>query len=93
METKEMIRELRRLEEKHKNDVVSTGSNNWSRMCHDVANKLEELSNTQHFEEVLQNVKKVVLETEPIDKYHEKELIGFGKGVDQSINAIRELHS
>ena len=86
-----MIRELRRLEEKHKNDKVSTGANNWSRMCHDVANRLEELSNTQNFEEVLQNIKKVVLETEPIDKYHEKELIGFGKGVDQSINVIREL--
>lgn len=91
MTTNEMIMELRRLEEKHKNDVVNTGANNWSRMCHDVANKLEELSDTQHFEEVLQNIKKVVLETEPKDEYHAKELIGFGKGVDQSINAVKEL--
>lgn len=43
MKTSEMIRELRRLEEVHKNDIVSTGANNWSIMCHDVANRLEEL--------------------------------------------------
>lgn len=43
MKTREMVRELRRLEELHKNDSVSTGVNNWSRMCHDVANRLEEL--------------------------------------------------
>lgn len=91
MEVKEMIRELRRLEEKHKNDIVTTGANNWSRMCCDVANKLEELSDTQHFEEVLRNIKNVVLETEPKDEYHAKELIGFGKGVEQSINAVKEL--
>ena len=42
METKEMIKELRRLEEKHKNDKVGTCENNWSAMCHDVANRLEE---------------------------------------------------
>ncbi|MFA9464065.1 MAG: hypothetical protein ACERKN_07200 [Velocimicrobium sp.] len=91
MKTKKMINELRRLEEKHKNDKVFTGEINWSVMCHDVASKLEELSDTQHFEEVLQNIKMVVLETEPRDKYHEKELIGFGKGVEQSINTVREL--
>lgn len=43
MDTESMIRELRRLEKKHENDVVSTFSNNWSLMCHDVANRLEEL--------------------------------------------------
>ena len=43
MNTESMIRELRRLEKKHENDVVSTFSNNWSLMCHDVANRLEEL--------------------------------------------------
>lgn len=37
-----MIKELRRLEEKHKNDKVDTFENNWSAMCHDVANRLEE---------------------------------------------------
>ena len=43
MDTESMIRELRRLEKKHENDVVPTFSNNWSLMCHDVANRLEEL--------------------------------------------------
>lgn len=40
-----MIKELRRLEEKHKDDFVPTCSTNWSLLCHDVANRLEELSN------------------------------------------------
>lgn len=42
MRTEEMIKELRRLEEKHKNDRVDTFENNWSAMCHDVADRLEE---------------------------------------------------
>ena len=45
MDTETMIIELRRLEEKHKNDIVHTFQNNWSLMCHDVANRLEELQN------------------------------------------------
>lgn len=40
-----MIIELRALEEKHKNDFVSTCATNWSLLCHDVANRLEELLN------------------------------------------------
>ena len=43
MDTETMIRELRRLAEKHKDDVVHTGQNNWSDMCTDVANRLEYL--------------------------------------------------
>lgn len=43
METQQTITELRRLEEKHKNDDVPTFSTNWSLLCHDVANRLEEL--------------------------------------------------
>ena len=42
MKTEEMIRELRRLEDKHKNDFTGTCENNWSAMCHDVADRLEE---------------------------------------------------
>lgn len=42
MDTERMIRKLRRLAEKHKNDKVFTGENNWSQMCTDVANRLEE---------------------------------------------------
>lgn len=42
MKTGEMIRELRRLEDKHKNDFTGTCENNWSAMCHDVADRLEE---------------------------------------------------
>lgn len=45
MNTERMINELRRLAEKHKNDRVGTCENNWSAMCHDVANRLEELNN------------------------------------------------
>ena len=44
MTTEQMIKELRRLEEKHKDDFVPTCSTNWSLLCHDVANRLEELS-------------------------------------------------
>lgn len=47
MKTKEMICELRRLEEAHKNDFVGTGETNWSLMCYDVANRLEELLKAQ----------------------------------------------
>ena len=42
MKTEAMIKELRRLAEKHKNDMVGTCENNWSAMCNDVANRLEE---------------------------------------------------
>ena len=45
MNTDKMIRELRRLAEKHKNDKVFTGENNWSNMCTDVADRLEEQNN------------------------------------------------
>lgn len=39
-----MIFELRRLAKKHENDKVFTGQNDWSQMCKDVANRLEELN-------------------------------------------------
>lgn len=44
METEVMIRELRRLAEKHQNDIVGTFATNWSLLCRDVANRLEELN-------------------------------------------------
>ena len=47
MKTEEMVCELRRLEEVHKNDFVGTCETNWSLMCHDVANRLEELLTAQ----------------------------------------------
>ena len=43
METTEMINQLRKLEDEHKNDKVMTFDTNWSLVCHDVANRLEEL--------------------------------------------------
>lgn len=43
MDTETMIAELRHLEEKHRNDHVYTFDTNWSLLCHDVANRLEEL--------------------------------------------------
>ena len=45
MNTERMIRELRHLEEKHKDDKVFTFETNWSLMCRDVANRLEEYEN------------------------------------------------
>lgn len=45
METIKMIKELRNLEEKHRNDRVDTFGTNWRHVCHDVANWLEELNN------------------------------------------------
>ena len=47
MTTGDMIRELRRLEEVHRDDFVGTGETNWASMCHDVANRLEELLKAQ----------------------------------------------
>lgn len=41
MDTEQMIRELRRLAEEHKNDMVFTFETNWSLLCSDVANELE----------------------------------------------------
>ena len=43
MDTERMIRELRRLADKHKDDRVDTCATNWSVLCSDVANRLEEL--------------------------------------------------
>ena len=43
MDTETMIRELRRLSDEHKDDYVYTGVTNWSALCSDVANRLEEL--------------------------------------------------
>ena len=43
MDTEQMIRELRCLEEKYKNRSYSTFEVNWHCLCHDVANRLEEL--------------------------------------------------
>lgn len=45
MNTERMIRQLRHLEEKHKDDNVFTFETNWSLMCRDVANRLEEYEN------------------------------------------------
>lgn len=43
MDTEQMIRELRYLEDKYKDRSYSTFEVNWYCMCHDVANRLEEL--------------------------------------------------
>lgn len=47
MTTGDMIRELRRLEEARRDDFVGVGETNWASMCHDVANRLEELAKAQ----------------------------------------------
>ena len=43
--TEVMIHELRRLHRVHKDDRVDTFSTNWSNLCRDVADRLEELNN------------------------------------------------
>ena len=45
MDTEQMIRELRYLENEYKDRKYSTFETNWHLMCHDVANRLEELNN------------------------------------------------
>ena len=47
MDTERMIRELRRTAEKHQNDVLHTFDTDISAMCTDVANRLEELNQSQ----------------------------------------------
>ena len=44
MDTEQMIRELRCLEEKYKNRTYSTFETNWYCLCRDVADRLEELN-------------------------------------------------
>lgn len=44
MDTQTMIKELKRLAETHKSDRVDTCDTNWSALCTDVADRLEELS-------------------------------------------------
>ena len=44
MDTEQMIRELRYLEEKYKNRTYSTFETNWYCLCRDVADRLEELN-------------------------------------------------
>lgn len=53
MDTERMIKELRRLSEKHKDDRVDTFATNWSVLCSDVANRLEELLEYKHMYEDL----------------------------------------
>lgn len=43
MDTETMIRELERVEEKHKHDKVFTGQLNVAQMAHDIRKRLEEL--------------------------------------------------
>lgn len=43
MDTETMIRELERVEEKHKHDKVFTGQLNVAKMAHDTRKRLEEL--------------------------------------------------
>ena len=45
MNIEQMIIELRYLEEKYKNDKYNPFETNWHLLCHDVANRLEELNN------------------------------------------------
>ena len=44
MDTEQMIRELRYLENKYKEYTYGTFETNWYYLCHDVANRLEELN-------------------------------------------------
>ena len=44
MDTEQMIRELRYLENKYKDYTYSTFETNWYCLCHDVADRLEELN-------------------------------------------------
>ena len=53
MNTETMINELRRLSDKHKNDRVDTFTTNWSALCRDVADRLEELLEYKHMYEDL----------------------------------------
>lgn len=45
MSTEDMIRELRNISEKYKDKFVATGDINWSMLCEDAADRLEELDN------------------------------------------------
>ena len=44
MDTEQMIRELRYLENKYKEYTYGTFETNWYCLCHDVADRLEELN-------------------------------------------------
>lgn len=61
MNTEQMIRELRYLEEKYRNRSYSTFEVNWHCLCHDVANRLEELY--EELEKYKKNLEEVQLDT------------------------------
>ena len=55
MDTEQMIRELRYLENKHKDDRVCTFGTRWADVCHDVANRLEDLNKDSAFLNFIEN--------------------------------------
>lgn len=69
MDTERMIRELRNIAEKHRDDLILTGHLNISLMCQDVATRLEELKpyedtglTPEQVERVKETAKKYLLE-------------------------------
>ena len=71
METEDMIRELRNVEEKYKNNTYTTGETNISLMCSEVADRLDflrrenlQLSLSQHSmdKQVLEIVNEYIIE-------------------------------
>lgn len=70
MDTKTIIRELERVEEKHKHDEVFTGQLNIATMAHDVRKRLEELKpyeDTGLTPEEIQELKERDMAKAPID--------------------------
>lgn len=101
MTTGDMIRELRGLEEAHKADFVGTGETNWASMCHDVANRLEELLKAQEprvmtLEELdgLQEDDAIFVEIKPLRDWTciSVELVRFVEKA-QDPNTWTELHT
>lgn len=101
MKTEEMINELRRLEEAHRDDFVGTCEMNWASMCHDVANRLEELLAAQEPHlmtidelEALQEDEVIWVEIKPVADFSciSTEIIRFVEKVQDPSTWI-ELHT
>lgn len=62
MKTESMIEQLRVLHEQHRNDHVDTFDTNWSLVCWDVANRLEELyKKNKELDEKINKINSIVI--------------------------------
>ena len=71
MDTETMIRNLKCVEEQHKDDKVFTGQLNISQMAHDVRKWLEELKPYEDTGLTPEQLRQLLGKVRKVEKYHE----------------------